>query len=174
MICPNCGVDKESTLASIKGLLKERDDFRKQVEQLEAESKRMKARLIELAAQMALRKGMPDPDSWPGWGPRVPQKLWRAARDECDRARDQCADWAYELRKITDARKGRLTPDPALEDKWNLTWPSLKTQQKRGCRKRLALGQWWAFCGETDMGQTAPALCTECGGEFKLDPVRQE
>jgi hypothetical protein len=53
--------------------------LRKQVEQLEAESKRMKeARLIELA-------------------------LWRAAREECDRARDQCADWADELRKITDA-----------------------------------------------------------------------
>lgn len=77
--------------------------LRKQVEQLEAESKRMKARLIELAAQMACRKGMPDPDSWPGWGSRVPQKLWRAAREECDRARDQCADWAYELRKIADA-----------------------------------------------------------------------
>ena len=70
--------------------------------------------------------------------------------------------------------KGPPFPDPAIEDKWNLTWPSLKTRQKRGCRKRLAPGQWWAFCGETDMGQTAPALCTECGGEFKLEPVRQE
>ncbi len=39
----------------------------------------------------------------------------------------------------------------------------------RGCRKRLAPGQWWAFCGETDMGQSAPALCTNCGGEYKLD-----
>lgn len=38
----------------------------------------------------------------------------------------------------------------------------------QGCKKRLAPGQHWAFCGETDMGQTAPALCTECGGEYKL------
>ena len=36
------------------------------------------------------------------------------------------------------------------------------------CRKKLAPGQWWSFCGETDMGQTAPALCTECGGEDRL------
>lgn len=37
-----------------------------------------------------------------------------------------------------------------------------------GCGKPLKRGQWWQFCGETDMGQTAPALCTECGGEFIL------
>lgn len=36
------------------------------------------------------------------------------------------------------------------------------------CNKTLAEGQWWAFCGETDMGQTSPVLCTECGGEFEL------
>lgn len=35
-----------------------------------------------------------------------------------------------------------------------------------GCKARLAEGQWWQTCGETDMGQTAPALCTHCGGEF--------
>lgn len=40
--------------------------------------------------------------------------------------------------------------------------------QRKGCRKKLAEGQWWKFCGETDMGQTLPALCTECGGEHKL------
>lgn len=37
------------------------------------------------------------------------------------------------------------------------------------CGKKLAKGQWWRFCGETDMGQTAPALCTECGGDFALE-----
>lgn len=67
------------------------------------ERNRLRAKVIELAAQMATRRGMPAPDDWPGWGPRVPQKLWRAARDECDKASDQCADWAYELRKIADA-----------------------------------------------------------------------
>lgn len=37
-----------------------------------------------------------------------------------------------------------------------------------GCEKKLAEGQHWTFCGETDMGQTAPALCTECGGDLRL------
>lgn len=64
---------------------------------------RERARMIELAAQMARRRGMPEPDDWPGWGARVPEKLWRAARDECDKASAQCADWAHELRKIADA-----------------------------------------------------------------------
>ena len=35
-----------------------------------------------------------------------------------------------------------------------------------GCGEKLADGQWWSYCGETDMGQTEPALCTECGGNF--------
>lgn len=35
-----------------------------------------------------------------------------------------------------------------------------------GCRAKLGPDQWWTFCGETDMGQTAPALCTECGGPY--------
>lgn len=39
---------------------------------------------------------------------------------------------------------------------------------KEGCRKKLAPDQWWQTCGETDMGQTLPALCTECGGDYKL------
>lgn len=37
----------------------------------------------------------------------------------------------------------------------------------RGCGAKLAPGQWWNFCGETDMGQTPPVLCTECGGDLK-------
>lgn len=36
------------------------------------------------------------------------------------------------------------------------------------CGKLLAPGQWWHFCGETDMGQTLPVKCTACGGEYKL------
>jgi len=38
----------------------------------------------------------------------------------------------------------------------------------KGCGKKLAKGQWWGFCGETDMGQTLPALCTHCGGAYIL------
>lgn len=64
-------------------------------------------------------------------------------------------------------------PDYTPEDKWNLSWPSLKTMEKQGCKKRLAPGQYWGYCGETDMGQSAPALCTECGGEYKLDDQKE-
>lgn len=43
----------------------------------------------------------------------------------------------------------------------------------QGCRKILEEGQWWGFCGETDMGQTLPALCTDCGGTYILaDPQK--
>lgn len=38
----------------------------------------------------------------------------------------------------------------------------------KGCGRALAPGHYWAYCGETDMGQSLPALCTECGGEYKL------
>jgi hypothetical protein len=37
-----------------------------------------------------------------------------------------------------------------------------------GCGEPLAKGQYWQFCGETDMGQTAPVLCEACGGNLKL------
>lgn len=41
------------------------------------------------------------------------------------------------------------------------------------CGKQLAPKQWWNFCGETDMGQTMPALCEECEpGGYILLPVR--
>ena len=34
------------------------------------------------------------------------------------------------------------------------------------CNKPLAAGQWWNFCGQTDMGQTDPVQCTHCGGDL--------
>lgn len=43
-----------------------------------------------------------------------------------------------------------------------------KKPAKAGCGKKLALGQYWTFCGETDMGQLSPALCVECGGKLEL------
>lgn len=39
--------------------------------------------------------------------------------------------------------------------------------EKTGCEAPLEAGQWWGFCGQTDMGQSLPALCTECGGDMK-------
>lgn len=38
-----------------------------------------------------------------------------------------------------------------------------------GCGVKLKEGQWWRYCGETDMGQTIPNLCKECGGEYERD-----
>lgn len=49
---------------------------------------------------------------------------------------------------------------------------AIKRELGYGCRRPLALGQWWVFCGETDMGQTPPALCTECGGDYKLKETK--
>lgn len=63
----------------------------------------------------------------------------------------------------------RLAADGKLElvrqDRDNFYY---RATSKRGCGKKLAKGQWYSFCGETDMGQTIPALCVECGGELKL------
>lgn len=55
---------------------------------------------------------------------------------------------------------------PAYPTHWK---PLLAEQAKpqRGCRARLAPGQHWAFCGETDMGQSLPALCKDCGGDLR-------
>lgn len=49
-----------------------------------------------------------------------------------------------------------------------IIWLDQKPAQREGCRRQLAPGQWWSFCGETDMGQTLPALCRECGGDLEL------
>lgn len=43
----------------------------------------------------------------------------------------------------------------------------MKDAQNKPCKKTLADGQWYKFCGEFDM-DSAPALCVNCGGEFKL------
>ena len=43
----------------------------------------------------------------------------------------------------------------------------MKDSQNKPCKKTLADGQWYKFCGEFDM-DSAPALCVNCGGEFKL------
>jgi len=45
----------------------------------------------------------------------------------------------------------------------------MKVPDHLGCGEALAEGQWWTYCGETDMGQTAPARCTECGGDYKRE-----
>jgi len=46
--------------------------------------------------------------------------------------------------------------------------------KKEGCLKPLAHDQWFTWCGETDMRQTLPALCTECGGTYKLKETEND
>ena len=41
-----------------------------------------------------------------------------------------------------------------------------------GCGKTFEDKNWWNFCGETDMGQSMPALCTNCGGKYPLNKVQ--
>lgn len=166
MICPICKVDKESTLKSIKQVLKERDDLRDRVEQLEERIDRPKG-IAERFAALVEKK-----DGW--YRGIIDYKIEDGDVARVGELKVTLVGEQSPSEFFRQEAKGPPLRDPAIEDKWNLTWPSLKTRQKRGCRKRLAPGQWWAFCGETDMGQTAPALCTECGGEFKLEPVRQE
>lgn len=66
-----------------------------------------------------------------------------------------------------------IASDDASGQKKEDVWERLYTDRparippRTGCHSRLAPGQHWAFCGETDMGDSEPALCTECGGEFK-------
>lgn len=62
------------------------------------------------------------------------------------------------------------TPELPVSDEVDQAMQELADNAKKdGCGKKLESGQWWSFCGETDMGQSLPALCIECGGEFKLD-----
>lgn len=69
-------------------------------------------KLITIAAQIARRTNMSDPDEWPGWNSNVPQKLWKAAKYASEAADKQCADWAYELKIIADKLiKENANPD---------------------------------------------------------------
>jgi hypothetical protein len=64
----------------------------------------IKGELIKIAAQMARRKNMPDVEAWRGWDSRgVPKKLITDADLACEKARDQCGDWACTLRDIANA-----------------------------------------------------------------------
>lgn len=65
--------------------------------------------------------------------------------------------------------KRGVWPRLTYKEVWEAGVSSTMTQTiPKGCDKPLAKGQWWGFCGETDMGQTMPALCTHCGGAYIL------
>lgn len=62
----------------------------------------------------------------------------------------------------------RMTPEERVEHVHEVLDAAMRSlEPPNGCRHRLAEGQYWAFCGEKDMGHTLPALCRECGGEFE-------
>lgn len=60
-----------------------------------------KSTLIALAAQMARRTNMPEPETWP-WPRRLPRMVFNAAHRDCERASEQCRRWCIELKTIAD------------------------------------------------------------------------
>ena len=42
-----------------------------------------------------------------------------------------------------------------------------------GCGRKVAVGQWYGFCGDRDMG-CAPALCEKCGGDLRLPKTPED
>lgn len=89
------------------------------------------------------------------------------------RSVDRRVNFPYGQREKVDGvlswlRNGGSTPAEAKYRLNALGVPyarSIELLKPRGCGKRLAAGQWWSFCGETDMGQTTPALCEKCDRE---------
>lgn len=49
----------------------------------------------------------------------------------------------------------------------NLSDTIIEEVPAAGCGRELADGQYWVWCGDHDI-DSAPALCTECGGTYKL------
>lgn len=37
------------------------------------------------------------------------------------------------------------------------------------CGRLFEKENWWGYCGETDMGQTYPVMCTECYERLKKE-----
>jgi hypothetical protein len=77
---------------------------------------------------------------------------------------------AFDHYPISD---GYMTAREAI-DAFMLKMPmSPPTSNPSGCRSPI-VDDWWNFCGETDMGQTAPVLCTACGGTFARKPTENK
>lgn len=62
------------------------------------------------------------------------------------------------------SREERIT---LVVDLLDLAEVDVPVCQPKGCGAKLAAGQYFVRCGETDMGQTDPALCEQCGGTFR-------
>lgn len=57
--------------------------------------------LIHLAAQMAMRHGMPDTERVV-YSASVPKKTWRSINKLNIKVSEQCGNWAYDIRKVAD------------------------------------------------------------------------
>ena len=67
-------------------------------------------KLIQLAAVIASQRHMPDVEQW-RWPSRIPRALNKDARWAEEYARDQCAEWAVEARKIADRLISLVPPN---------------------------------------------------------------
>lgn len=57
--------------------------------------------LIKLAAEMAMKRNMPDVEQVV-YSVNIPKKTWRSLKKMFIKSTQQCNDWAYELRKNID------------------------------------------------------------------------
>ena len=71
------------------------------------------SKLIKIAAQMAMRLGMPDVDNVP-FSPGVPKKVWRSLNLANAKAESQCGEWAIQCREIYDAWQAATNNQEAL------------------------------------------------------------
>lgn len=94
-------------------------------------------------------------------------KLWIGQGAETMQSLYTDGEHAGKLRRFLCATQGKSIV-LMCDDTQGSDYLDFKEFEPGPCEKRLAPGQYWGFCGETDMGQTEPALCTECGGEYKL------
>lgn len=92
--------------------------------------------------------------------------LPREITEELHRLRDVLKD-ADRFRKIA-GRWGHVKTSASerflaeLNIEADVTLSLAEIIDANGCNAKLAPGQYWSFCGETDMGQTLPVLCERC------------
>jgi hypothetical protein len=91
--------------------------------------------------------------------------LLRALQDAGVEAKcNSHGDWTVAYMYDTPIAIPAATKHPTM-DEWT------RKNLLVGCNRALAPRQYWTRCGESDMGQTSPALCTNCGGNLLLaDP----
>lgn len=72
--------------------------------------------MIALAAEMAVKKNMPDVE-YVKFSVNIPKKSWRSIMKMCANSTQQCNDWSYKLRGIADRLSALATYDKLSEVK---------------------------------------------------------